>query len=86
MAKELEQKDHKAVVAKLLREVRLNAGLSQNKMAELINCPQTKISKWESGETLPRLELIDKWLGVCGYSVYFSPTDNESNNKISYKL
>lgn len=45
------------ILAKLLREIRMNANLRQVDLAERLNLPQSFISKYESGER--RLDLIE---------------------------
>ncbi|MDR5875134.1 helix-turn-helix transcriptional regulator [Vreelandella gomseomensis] len=50
-----------------LRQARLNAGLTQNALAEAIGCSQSDISRIESGQrdiTLERLKAIAAALGV----------------------
>ncbi|WP_207691521.1 helix-turn-helix domain-containing protein [Desulfonema limicola] len=42
---------------KLLRQIRVDAGLRQNDLAELLDKPQSFVSKYESGER--RLDLIE---------------------------
>lgn len=36
-----------------IREARLNAGLSQQKMSDLLNIPKRTIEDWESGKRIP---------------------------------
>jgi len=47
----------KAHLAALLRQVRLNANLTQLQLAEIIGQTQSYVSKYESGEQ--RLDLIE---------------------------
>jgi transcriptional regulator with XRE-family HTH domain len=42
---------------RLLREARVNAGLSQEEVAKRLNRPQSYVSKYESGER--RLDVIE---------------------------
>jgi transcriptional regulator with XRE-family HTH domain len=45
------------VLSSLLRQVRVEAGLTQAQLAELLKQPQSFVSKYESGER--RLDLIE---------------------------
>ena len=61
----------KAHLASLLRQVRLNANLTQSQLAEKIGETQSYVSKYESGEQ--RLDLIELE-SVCN-AVNISLTD-----------
>ena len=61
----------KAHLASLLRQVRLNANLTQSQLAEKIGQTQSYVSKYESGEQ--RLDLIELE-SVCN-AVNISLTD-----------
>lgn len=43
-----------------LRKLRREKGLSQEKLAELLNISRQSISKWESGQTYPEVEKLIK--------------------------
>lgn len=45
------------LLQKLLRQIRINNGLSQNDLAKHLDKPQSFVSKYESGER--RLDLIE---------------------------
>ena len=45
------------LLCKLLRDARVNAGLSQEEVAKRLNRPQSYVSKYESGER--RLDVIE---------------------------
>jgi transcriptional regulator with XRE-family HTH domain len=47
----------KTLLAALLRQIRLDAGLTQSQLAEKISQTQSYVSKYESGEQ--RLDLIE---------------------------
>ena len=48
---------HQKLLQSLLRQIRLNAGLSQESLAQKLSQPQSFISKYESGER--RLDIIE---------------------------
>ena len=57
-----------AVLARLLRDLRRDAGLRQSDLAERLGRPQSFVSKYESGER--RLDVVDllavcRALGIC---------------------
>jgi len=45
-------------IAKELKKTRENAGLSQQKMADMVGIPQRTWSSYESGQSSPKMELI----------------------------
>lgn len=54
--KSTQMREH-AILEKLLRDLRIERGLTQRQMAELLDAPQSFISKYETGER--RLDLIE---------------------------
>ncbi len=56
MEKSIFSTDHKKL-QRLLKQVRLGAGLRQEDLAELVNKPQSFVSKYENGDR--RLDLIE---------------------------
>ena len=44
--------------AQRLKEIRVENGIEQSKLAELCNVQQSCVSKWERGVTLPDAEMI----------------------------
>lgn len=52
--------DNKQLFAKNLKAARINAGLSQVKLAEMLSYTGKAISKWESGYALPPAEILPK--------------------------
>ena len=51
-----------------LAKARVNADLSQRKLAERMNSNRTTITKWELGYSEPPLSGIIRWLTACGVS------------------
>lgn len=70
-----------------IREYRLKAGLSQRKLATLLNRGRNAVSAWECGRTLPnvpRLMRMAKILGTLAESLYADfystfPKEEEAN-------
>ncbi len=54
-----------------IKELRQNAKLSQQELADLIGVNQTAVSQWERGATIPRLPQIKKLCAVFHVSEVF---------------
>lgn len=52
--------------ARVLRQARKRAGLTQRALAEKAGVPQSQIAKIESGAVVPRVDTLDRLLEVCG--------------------
>ena len=52
--------DNKKLLGKRIKELRKNAGLTQEKLAEMINIETTSLSGIESGRHFPSLPTIEK--------------------------
>lgn len=51
-----------------LRELRKNFNISQEELAQYLNVGRTAISNYESGSTMPSLEILDKLANYFGVS------------------
>jgi len=47
-----------------IKELRMNAGLSQSGLAKALNIHQTAVSQWETGRTYPDMSVL---LSVADY-------------------
>ena len=52
-----------------IRELRLNAGLTQAQLAKKMNVDQAAVSRWESGETKPLRKCHRKLAKVLGCTI-----------------
>jgi transcriptional regulator with XRE-family HTH domain len=52
--------------ARLIREARLRARLSQAALAERLGTSQSAIARWEAGGTEPSLETLARVVRACG--------------------
>ena len=52
--------------ARILRQARRRAGLTQRQLAEKAGVPQSRIAKLESGAVIPRVDTLDGLLEACG--------------------
>ncbi len=74
-------------------KLRRKQGLSQEELAEKLNCSRQVISKWENGTTTPDAEMLQKYSELFGVSIDYLvkedidepssiyPRDKNSNNK-----
>lgn len=56
-------------IARLILATRLSMGLSQQALAEAIGTTQTRISKWERGQELPRLDALLRVAEATGFEL-----------------
>lgn len=66
----------------VLKDIRKIGGLSQNKLANVLDCNQTDIAKAESGKHFPRLDKLELWLRAnnCTLEIY---GNDEVGNKVN---
>ena len=53
----------------MIREARLQAGLSQEGLAERIGVPRQSIARWERGAVEPGFDTVRRLLRSCGFDV-----------------
>jgi transcriptional regulator with XRE-family HTH domain len=53
----------------LLRQIRLGAGLTQRQLAGLLKVPQSRISDYERGESLPDILVLRQYLAAMHVSL-----------------
>lgn len=71
----------KELLGKRLRELRKRKGISQEKLAELINVDPTTISNIENGKNYPSLINLENLLDILGSSFADAFDFNHKNNK-----
>ena len=54
---------------KLIREARIQKGMTQQNLASILNVSPTTVSKWENGWSLPDLSLLETLASVIGLSI-----------------
>lgn len=59
--------------ARILRQARRRAGLTQRQLSELVGVPQSQIAKIESGAIVPRVDTLDRLLEACGEGLESRP-------------
>lgn len=59
--------------ARVLKQARRRAGLTQRALAEKAGVPQSQIAKIESGTVVPRVDTLDRLLEMCGVGLEALP-------------
>ena len=52
-----------------LKAARINAGLSQEELANKINVAVTSVSRWEQGLSKPRVDVAFELAHICGIKI-----------------
>jgi len=58
-----------SIIPKLLREIRIEKGWTQNYVAGIMDISSENIARWERGETSPTLNSLEKWAAALGYEI-----------------
>ena len=58
-----------ATVGRLMRQARLDAGLTQVALAQRLGTTQSVVSRWERGADEPRLSTLARVVRVCGHTL-----------------
>ena len=58
-----------------LYNLRRKQGLSQEGLAEKLNCSRQVISKWENGMTTPDAEMLQKYSELFGVSIDYTRSE-----------
>jgi transcriptional regulator with XRE-family HTH domain len=70
MGKSIYTKDYKEIISRL-KQARVDAGFSQQAVADKLNKPQSYISKIESGERRLDVAEIKKFAVICKKDISF---------------
>lgn len=57
-----------------LRQLRIDAGMTQTQLAERLAMTQAAVSKIESGSRAPSRDALNRWIELCGHSLEISGT------------
>lgn len=63
-----------------IKNCRQSAGLSQEKMAELVGVSRQAVTKWETGQSAPSTENLFRLAEILGTTVDFLLTDEEKSS------
>lgn len=74
--------------ARLVRDARQFAGLSQAALAERLGTKQSVVSRWERGVDEPRVSTLARLLQACGFEadLTFRRHDDEDRSQIRQQL
>ena len=59
--------------ARVLRQARRRAGLTQRQLASKAGVPQPMVARIESGAVIPRVDTLDRLLEACGEGLESHP-------------
>lgn len=59
--------------ARVLRQARRRAGLTQRQLASEAGVPQPMVARIESGTVIPRVDTLDRLLAACGEGLESHP-------------
>lgn len=66
-----------------LREIRLEAGISETELAKRIGKSRTTVYKIERGTMDPKHSTLLSWVGACGYTIGIVPAENDLLRQLS---
>lgn len=76
-----EDHEHEFVVAREILAARRAAGMSQQVLAKAIGTSQSRVSRWERGDEMPRIEALYKIAQATGTSVEVALVPERSRGK-----
>lgn len=58
--------------ARIIREARRRAGLSQRELADRLNTTQSAIARWETGRNVPSFDAVVRAVRAAGLEFHYS--------------
>ncbi len=71
--------------ARVLRQARLRASLTQRQLASRAGVPQPMVARIESGAVVPRVDTLDRLLEACGEGLESHPRPGRGLDRTGYK-
>jgi transcriptional regulator with XRE-family HTH domain len=71
--------------ARILRQARLRAGLTQRQLAGKAGVPQSVIGRIESRAVIPRVDTLDRLLEACGEGLESVPRPGRGLDRTGYR-
>ena len=72
-------------VARILRQARRRAGLTQRQLASKAGVPQPMVARIESGAVIPRVDTLDRLLEACGEGLESHPRPGRGLDRTGYR-
>jgi transcriptional regulator with XRE-family HTH domain len=72
--------------ARVLRQARRRAGLTQRELAGKAGVPQSQVAKIESGAVVPRVDTLDRLLEACGEGLESHPRPGRGVDRTLFTL
>ncbi|MBR3867886.1 MAG: helix-turn-helix transcriptional regulator [Clostridia bacterium] len=66
-----------------IKECRMNSGMSQEKIAEIVGVSRQAVTKWEANQSAPNTENLFKLAEIFGTTVDFLLSDNKEQEQTS---
>jgi transcriptional regulator with XRE-family HTH domain len=70
--------------ARILRQARRRAGLTQRQLASEAGVPQPMVARIESGAVIPRVDTLDRLLEACGEGLESHPRPGRGLDRTGY--
>jgi predicted transcriptional regulator len=71
--------------ARVLRQARRRAGLTQRQLASKAGVPQPMVARIESGAVMPRVDTLDRLLEACGEGLESHPRPGRGLDRTGYR-
>jgi transcriptional regulator with XRE-family HTH domain len=71
--------------ARVLRQARCRASLTQRQLAARAGVPQSRVAKIESGAVIPRVDTLDRLLAACGEGLESLPRPGLGLDRSGYR-
>jgi transcriptional regulator with XRE-family HTH domain len=71
--------------ARVLRQARRRAGLTQRQLAEEAEVPQSVVARIESGAVVPRVDTLDRLLAAAGEGLESMPRPGRGLDRTGYR-
>ena len=68
-----------------IQGIRSSKGLTQEQLASILNIDRSTIAKWETGQSLPRAELLPKLAAALGCTIDELLSGNKENENNTAK-
>ena len=71
-------------IGKIIADLRVSCGWTQNELAQKLNVSDKAISKWEKGNGMPSIEFLPMLAELFNVSVDYILTGKQSHQEVSF--